>query len=348
MLRLAYRLPAPILLGTILGELRRAEARRQLAEKLPFIASLSPLVVSRDPLAVLVYDEAVAAALEAVRDPEVAGPLGLLSTFDRLSVPRWSEYCDDVSCPEDERTKIIDALDWMNEGLESYDRWMDFMEEDLRPLGRPTRVLDLAAGHGGFARALKARFGAAIDVTASDVCEAYLDLGREAAAEQGLDVAFRVLDATYLEEIADGEFDVIVCTQSLHHFRPGMVARIMGESGRVASRAAWFIDAERTVVGAALLGLVVGLYSGSWRAVHDTVVSYRKMFAEEELAVLAALAPGMPPTFHLETKRCDPGFVCLRAAPPNPKGRETIPLRPLFEHDALRLLRGDASWPIAS
>ena len=39
--------------------------------------------------------------------------------------------------------------------------------------------------------------------------------------------------------------DVIVCTQSLHHFGPGMVARMLGEAARSARAAVVFIDGER-------------------------------------------------------------------------------------------------------
>lgn len=89
---------------------------------------------------------------------------------------------------------------------------------------------------------------------------------------------------------------------------------MLGEAARIAGRAVWFIDAERSLLAAALLGVLTAAQSRAWPVVHDTVVSLRKMYAEEELALIGALAPALPPGARVTTGRVAPGFTFLRVA----------------------------------
>lgn len=316
LLGLGRHLPSLAIEGQLLAAPRRAEIRRLLDRHLPQVSALSPRIVARDPGAIEAYDRAIDEAIGSLRNPRVQGLPRVLSALDRGSMLLRPEYCDDASCPEPQRRTILASIDWVNEGLGSYLAWSRLMAADLAPVaGRPTRVLDLAAGHGGFALALKELHGGAIDVTASDIFEEYLAMGRDQARRRGLDVSFRRQDATDLRSLAAEHYDVIVCTQSIHHFPPGMVARMLGEAARIAGRAVWFIDAERSLLAAALLGTIIGAQSRAWPVVHDTVVSLRKMYAEEELALIGSLTPGLPPGSHVSTGRKKPGFAHLRVAP---------------------------------
>lgn len=314
LLKLGRHLPSLALEGNLLADARRAEVHRLLARFLPEIADLAPLVSERDQEAMQTYDDLVADAVRALRAPQLSGLPGLLSLLDRKSLLPRPEYCDDPACPEDQRRAILSSIDWLNEHLESYQLWIRWMQEDLRPVGgRPTRILDLAAGHAGFAIVLKEQLGDAVEVTASDLFEEYLDLGREQARRRGIQLSFRQQDATDLRALKDEQFDIIVCTQSIHHFPPGMVARMFGEASRIARRAVWFIDAERSLLAASLLSVVMGLHCRSWPPVHDTIVSLRKMYTEEELTLIGGLAPDLPPHARVSSNREPPGFACLRA-----------------------------------
>ena len=68
------------------------------------------------------------------------------------------------------------------------------------------RVLDVAAGTGTSAIPA-ARRGA--DVTATDLTPELLDVGRAAAAAEGLDITWQTADAEALP-FADAEFDVVL------------------------------------------------------------------------------------------------------------------------------------------
>ncbi|MCP4245576.1 MAG: methyltransferase domain-containing protein [bacterium] len=166
--------------------------------------------------------------------------------------------------------------------------------EPLMAAGRPARIIDLATGHGGFALAL-ARLarerGLDLEITATDIKSEYLDMGRRRAKAEGLAVDFRVQDAVDLSNLSLGQFDFVTCTQSLHHFPPGLVAVMFAEAARVATRAVLFIDGCRTFVRAVPLYAFCRLGQRDRIIAHDGWVSFRRFFVPEELDVLARLGP---------------------------------------------------------
>lgn len=173
----------------------------------------------------------------------------------------------------------------------------------------PVRVHELAAGHGSFAIHLAKRYGARVEVTASDIKAEYLALGRRRAAEQGAPVHFAHQDATDLSTL--GEVDILLCTQSLHHFPPGMVARMLGEAARAACTGALFIDGERSLLGLLLASPLLWAYGRTWPVLHDTTVSLRRMYLAEELLLFARLAPGLPDDVEVRAGRIPPGYALV-------------------------------------
>lgn len=312
-LRAGSHLPFTGLENHWLAPSRGAAVQRITEQLAPAVSSLEPALVSREPTAMDDYDALLTRALGVLRGLEPGGALGALGALDRGTLLEREEYCDDPRCPEPDRRRILACIDWLNEKLDSYRRWSDLLEGDLRPVaGRQTRLLDLAAGHAGFALALKERFTSAVDVTASDLFDEYLAMGREQAYRRGLDVRFLRQDATDLSNLREEKFDIVVCTQSIHHFPPGMVGRMLGEAARIARRSVWFIDAERSLIAAAMLGAVVGIHGRAWPPVHDTIVSLRKMYVEEELSLIGRLAPALPVGASVTTGRVAPGFAYVR------------------------------------
>src|SRR5690349_9212849 len=111
--------------------------------------------------------------------------------------PNAREYLDDAAVDPRRRVSILQDLDALNSLLGSYRIFFD----RLRALARGERalsVLDLAAGHGGFAVAL-ARLAAEseleLTMVASDIKREYLEVGRARAAHLGANVEFVVQDA---------------------------------------------------------------------------------------------------------------------------------------------------------
>lgn len=231
-------------------------------------------------------------------DREAAGLRAPIGALDRL----WREtstveLIDRPDFDQADRVRLMTHLDEMNVTLGAYASFLDVLRPHLAP-DRPTRILDLAAGHGGFlleVAHLAKQEGLELELVASDIADEYLEIGRRHAEERGLAVRFVVQDALDTTNLGKDAFDLVVCTQSLHHFPPGLVAVLTHEALRIASRAVVLIDGARSKSNAALIPLLGVLRYRDLPFAHDSWVSLRKFFAPEELGLLAragALATG--------------------------------------------------------
>jgi len=213
-----------------------------------------------------------------------------LARLDRL----WRdtstvELIDRPDFAEKKRVRLMAHLDEMNISLGAYASFLDVLRPFFRT-DRPTRILDLAAGHGGFlleVARLAEDEGLSLELVASDIAPEYLDLGRVNARKRGLPVDFVVQDALDTTNLAKGSFDLVVCTQSLHHFPPGLVAVLVHEALRIASRAVILIDVARSKLIAAFVPAVGVFRYRDLPFAHDSWVSLRKFFSPEELGLLA-------------------------------------------------------------
>ncbi len=235
------------------------------------------------------------AALESMRaDVEQrAQSRGLLARAIARGDARWGdceaeELLDDPDLDQELRRGIMKTLDDVNDIIESYERFFDELLPLANPTG-PTRVLDLAAGHGGFAIAaarVARRRGLDFQFTASDLKREYLDIGEAIARRDRLPVEFTVQDALDLSNLSPGAYDIIVCTQSLHHFPPGLVAVMFEAAARVASHGVVFIDGCRSLLTGMSIW-VIGAHKRNPAWAHDGWISSRKFFTPEELELLA-------------------------------------------------------------
>lgn len=222
------------------------------------------------------------------------------------------EYLDDPDFDPEERVRVLSHLDALNEVLGSYRLFFDSVRPLLRKDGK-TRILDLAAGHAGFtleAARIAKREGLDLELVASDVKAEYLEIGAKEAKQEGLRVDFLLQDALDLGNIERGRYDVITCTQSLHHFPAGLVTVMLSEALRVAGRGVMFVDGCPSLLGAAAVGSLCLFRYGDRAFAHDAVVSFRRFFAPEELELLARLtARGSG----LEVRCLAPGYTLVRA-----------------------------------
>ncbi|MCB9594004.1 MAG: methyltransferase domain-containing protein [Sandaracinaceae bacterium] len=222
-----------------------------------------------------------------------------------------AEYLDDPDLDPDMRVRMLDHLDAINRVVGNYRSFTRAMEPLFRPDGT-TRILDLAAGHGGFAldvaRMARDR-GLPVTITATDLRPEYLALGEVAAAHEGLDVTFAVQDALDLSNLEPGAYDLIVCTQAIHHFSPSMTARMFRESARAAGRGVVFVDGCRSVMHSALIPALGIARYGDRGLAHDAFVSFRRFYAPEELGLIGQLGPEGP---RVEAKWMRPAHCLLR------------------------------------
>jgi SAM-dependent methyltransferase len=312
LLPLARHLPSLVPVSQALAPMRRACGKALARGLQPCVQALTPALQERQSDALAAHDALVQEALMALRHNKRGDWGDALVDLDNLVAHGGSELSDSPSVPMAERLHVIDTLHRFNTCAGSYAAWIEHLEPMVRAGasgGRPVHILELASGTGGFALALKRYFGAAVRVTATDMEGDYLALGEREAARSGCDVQFAVQDATHLENLDGPPVDLIVCTQSLHHFAPGALSRMLGQAANAAKLGVCFIDAERGVLPLALMTGVMALYGRRWPVVHDTAVSIRRMYVCEELELLSRLAPGLPSACRIRAARMPPGHV---------------------------------------
>ena len=285
----------------VLGEVRRAASLNVWARHQAAAAALVPGLERSEPAARKALEQLIERALLEMRrqvDAEAART-GLKSGWAAFLDAWWrdteaGEYLDDPLLDRKVRVRILSDLDEMNELLGSYASFFSRLEPFLAS-DRRTRLLDLAAGHGGFAlfaADLAQKAGHGVTITASDIKPEYLELGRERARQSGVEVNFAQQNALDLSNLAPGAFDVITCTQSLHHFKPGQIALMFTEASRIATRGVMFIDGARSARNAAaFVGIGLLLFRNPAFA-HDALVSFRRFYVPEELELIARLCPG--------------------------------------------------------
>jgi 2-polyprenyl-3-methyl-5-hydroxy-6-metoxy-1,4-benzoquinol methylase len=298
---------------------RRDAMRRTAADFVLRAQAAAGDVVARNPEAIHRYDALLAEAVDHMRSLRPTDSDTLTAFYDALDRRLYRndpELLDDPAFPAAARAKGLDGLHRLNELLGSYEAFlralMPLVELAEQRGRRPVRIHDLAAGHAGFAIFLKQRLGERVEMEASDIKDEYLDLGRARARELGVDVAFFCEDALAIDGPRRRRVDILICTQSVHHFPPGMVARMIGEASRAATTGVLIADAERSWLFYGLLAVVAAVYGRSWVLTHDGMVSLRRMFYEEELGLLATLAPSLPPAARIETGAFLPGHAFVR------------------------------------
>jgi 2-polyprenyl-3-methyl-5-hydroxy-6-metoxy-1,4-benzoquinol methylase len=224
------------------------------------------------------------------------GPLAALHHLDRaLHARTREEYIDDPTLSDARRMRIVRGLDRLNRGVGAYAWIASALARHLRgvPPGE-VKLLDVGSGHGAvpIRLAQRQRIGAhRLRVIGSDIAPAFVADAQRSAARARVAVEFRVLDALQLDQL-DERFDVITCTQTVHHFPPDFLAELMARARANARHGVLFFDGRRS--GLNLLGVaaVGGLAGADPLLVHDGVVSIRRMYSPAELELLARCAPG--------------------------------------------------------
>lgn len=112
--------------------------------------------------------------------------------------------------------------------------------------------------------------------------------------------------------VADRSFDIVMCSQVLHHFRGGDGVSLVRELDRVARLRVIVSDIRRTWLA------VAGIWLASWPlrfhpvSRHDGVVSVLRGFTRRELAAVVSAAVGVTP--HVRRHR---GFRVTASWTPN-------------------------------
>jgi 2-polyprenyl-3-methyl-5-hydroxy-6-metoxy-1,4-benzoquinol methylase len=300
-----------VLVGPPFRDAQSESRERALADVLsrflPRFRALEARVREKEPQAIAAYDALVKSGLEELRGEaesraSVTGLQRAAHAVDRVLHADREEWLDDPSFDHRLRMRTIERLDRLNEAIGSYEAFFDVIEplvERARASGveRPT-IVDLASGHAMFPVALALRFGARegrVRVIATDLLGEYLEVGKAQARKLALDVEFFEQDALDLRDLTEktgGPVDVVTCTQTLHHFPPGMIGRVFAGALEIARHGVALVDGERNPFALALIATVsAALGRGSVPFLHDSIASMRRMLTEQELAFCAAVAP---------------------------------------------------------
>ncbi len=227
---------------------------------------------------------------------ELGGGFLLPELLDRTVRTTESEHMDDRNMPEQKKLELVQALDRQNTLMHLYPRYISILQplihETAKRQERPVRLLELASGSGGLALALAKEVRQKklpLSVTASDVIPAYIEQGNHMATQKNLPVTFRHLNALNLQEIGAAEFDIIIISQSLHHFTPGQLAVMIAQSAQHTTTAFIGIDGYRSIVLACGVPLMASL-QGIASFTLDGLTSARKFYSELELDMITEIA----------------------------------------------------------
>jgi SAM-dependent methyltransferase len=152
-------------------------------------------------------------------------------------------------------------------------------------------LLDVGTGLGDIparVRAEAVRRGAIVRTMGLDTSETLAAVAHDSALP-----VIRA-DARQLP-VADRSFDVVLCSQLLHHFRGDEGVILLRELDRVASRRVIVSDLRRSWLAAA------GIWLASWPlrfhpvSRHDGVVSVLRGFTRDELSSIVRAAVGVTP-----------------------------------------------------
>jgi hypothetical protein len=215
--------------------------------------------------------------------------------IDRMIRTEEAERMDDASADGRERLDAVRALDRMNHMTLAYAHQCDLLMPIIAGLvraERPVGILELAAGSGGLAFALCERArqaGIEVRVTASDIVPEMVSEGNRIAGERELPAQFRRLNAFDFDGVEPGSVDLVVISQSLHHFTSGQLALMIAQSELHGASAFVGIDGYRSLLLFGGVPLVAAL-QGIAAFTHDGLTSARKFFSQIELDIIAAIA----------------------------------------------------------
>lgn len=245
-------------------------------------------------------------------------PTRLAAGLDRWLRTDVAEYLDQPEVPDAAKVDIVARLDRLNRALHAYQRFFAVLRPVItavyRRERRPVRILELASGSGNFTLALARQARAAglpVAVSGSDYLAAHVAEGARRAAAAGLEVAFREVNAFDMHNVGEGEFDLVFLAQTMHHFSPGQLARMVEQATRKTPHFIG-IDVRRSLHVWGIVPAMVAL-NPHWGFLHDGIVSLRKMYSEPELALIAQLAA---PDWRVGTRGIFPGYSVLEVTRP--------------------------------
>lgn len=168
------------------------------------------------------------------------------------------------------------------------------------PPGKTVTILDLATGSGDVPLAIlhwARRRGVRVEIIASDVDEAILNVAREHTGEPA-EITFARHDARDVQ-LPDRSVDIVLCALTLHHFDPDDAVRVLGEMNRLARYGFILNDLRRSRLGYAAARVTARLGTRNRLTRNDAPLSVLRAYTPRELEAL--LVRARIPTANIST-----------------------------------------------
>jgi SAM-dependent methyltransferase len=207
------------------------------------------------------------------------------------------EHIDLPHFPAKRKIRIVKALHLFNRLATSYERYTRLLRPTINEVAvryqRPARLLELGSGSGEFAlelTRLSEEKRLPVEVTGSDYLPEYVEHGNMRARQEGVNVRFRLVNAFDMQDLGPDAYDIILISQSMHHFTPGQLAMMLAQAQTVATTAFVGIDGYRGLLFFASVPALTWLLCWQPYIVHDTILSGCRAYSEYELELMARIA----------------------------------------------------------
>jgi ubiquinone/menaquinone biosynthesis C-methylase UbiE len=165
---------------------------------------------------------------------------------------------------------------------------------------RPVSLLDVATGSADIPIIIArraARHHLSVSIVATDIAGLVLDEARRQVERSGLNtIRIERADALALPYY-DAEFDLVTCSLALHHFDPRRAVIALSEMHRVARRAVFVNDLERSRLAWVGAWLLAHGAARNRLTRHDAPLSVRRAYTKEEILGLCRHAGWQSPRF---------------------------------------------------
>jgi ubiquinone/menaquinone biosynthesis C-methylase UbiE len=155
------------------------------------------------------------------------------------------------------------------------------------PVGKPVTILDLATGVADIPVAISswaARRNLPVQITASDESPDVLALAARQIDDHP-NISLKRYDARAVP-LPDNQFDIVLCSLSLHHFTPGDAVLVLREMDRLGRRGFILNDLKRGRVGFAAAWAASRLTTRNRLTRNDAPLSVRRAYTPTELTEL--------------------------------------------------------------
>lgn len=208
----------------------------------------------------------------------------LPSLVERVSEPELMDGADLDPIELEANFRDIRRVNRLLGGVSTVLRHLPELVDGI-PADQPVTVLDLATGSADIPLAIAdwaQQNGRRLDVVASDHSDDMLTVARRHLGSAS-NVTLARYDARAVS-LPDKQFDVVLCSLSLHHFEPDDAVLILKEMDRLARRGFIVNDLRRSRIGFIAAWVAARLTTRNRLTRHDAPLSVRRAYTPAELA----------------------------------------------------------------